>query len=99
MGILGDRDDDERKKPDFSSVESGSSSTAPEAREAGGRTYVVEKGDTLWAIAERYYGDGSEWPRIHEANRDRIDDPDVIQPGWELTIPEAEEEDEEGGSR
>ncbi|MDX1661820.1 MAG: LysM peptidoglycan-binding domain-containing protein [Gemmatimonadota bacterium] len=94
MGLF-DRDEKE-EKPDFSNVESGSSSTAPEAREAETeeRTHVVEEGDTLWAIADRYYGDGTEWPRIHEANRDVIDDPDVIQPGWELTIPEKEDEEE-----
>lgn len=89
-----DRDKEKKKKPDFSNVESGSSSTAPEAR-TGGRTHVVEKGESLWAIAERYYGNGNEWPRIHEANRERIEDPDVIHPGWELTIPPVKEDEEE----
>jgi nucleoid-associated protein YgaU len=28
------------------------------------------------------------WRRIYDANRDRIDNPDLIQPGWTLTIPE-----------
>lgn len=97
MGLF-DRDREE-KKPDFSNVESGSSSTAPEARPAGARTYVVEKGDSLWAISERFYDDGNQWRRIYEANRDRIEDPDLIQPGWELTIPEAEEDEERGGAR
>jgi nucleoid-associated protein YgaU len=95
MGLF-DRDED-KPKADFSNVESGSSSTAPEAREAESGTYTVQKGDTLWAIAERFYGNGSQWPRIHEANRDRIEDPDMIQPGWELSIPPADP-DEEGGS-
>ena len=94
MGLF-DRDKDKEEKPDFSNVESGSSSTAPEAERAGERTYEVQEGDTLWAIADRFYGDGTKWPRIHEANRDRIDDPDVIQPGWELTIPEEDEEEGE----
>ncbi|HUP19657.1 MAG TPA: LysM peptidoglycan-binding domain-containing protein [Gemmatimonadota bacterium] len=88
MGLF-DRDKD-KEKPDFSNVESGASSTAPEPTESQSGTYVVQKGDTLWAIAERFYGNGSEWPKIHEANRDRIEDPDMIQPGWELTIPGAE---------
>lgn len=88
----------EEEKPDFSNVESGSSSTAPETRETEERTYEVQKGDSLWAIAERFYGDGTKWPKIHEANKDRIDNPDVIQPGWELTIPEVDD-DEEGESR
>lgn len=83
-------DREERKRPDFSNVESGSSSTAPAPETAEERTYVVQKGDTLWAIAERFYGEGREWRRIYEANEDRIEDPDLIQPGWELTIPTKE---------
>lgn len=96
MGLF-DRlfDRDKEKKPDFSNVESGSSSTAPEPEAE--RTYTVEKGDTLWAISERFYGSGNEWRRIYEANRDRIEDPDVIQPGWELTIPEGENEEGDEG--
>lgn len=89
MGLF-DRDKKpEKKKADFSNVESGSSSTAPEAEKLdAARTYTVEAGDTLWAIAEKYYGDGSAWPKIHEANRDRIEDPDLIRPGQVLRIPE-----------
>jgi nucleoid-associated protein YgaU len=79
------------KKPDFSNVTGGSSSTAPAPAGAAPpavRTYTVQKGDSLWKIAQKFYGKGSAWTRIHEANRDRIADPDRIQPGWVLTIPE-----------
>jgi nucleoid-associated protein YgaU len=89
MGLF-DRDKpktEKKEKPDFSNVRSGSSSTAPEARPAEGLTYTVKSGDTLWAISKRFYGDGNQWSRIHEANRDLIKDPDLIQPGWVLTIP------------
>ena len=86
MGLF---DRDEKKKPDFSNVESGSSSTAPETREPASQSYTVKGGDTLWAISERFYGDGNAWHRIYEANRAQIKDPDVIQPGWELSIPRA----------
>jgi nucleoid-associated protein YgaU len=51
------------------------------------RTYTVESGDTLSAIAERYYGTQTEWPKIFEANRDQIDNPDLIQPGQVLRVP------------
>lgn len=51
------------------------------------QTYTVESGDSLWAIAERFYGDGSQWSRIFEANRDHLDNPDLIQPGQVLRIP------------
>lgn len=93
-----DKDKDENKpRADFSNVESGSSSTAPETPASPDQTYVVQSGDTLWAIAERFYGNGGQWPKIHQANLDRIEDPDMIQPGWELSIPAADIE-EEGGS-
>lgn len=50
------------------------------------RIYTVVGGDTLWAIAERFYGDGSEYPKIASANG--IANPDLIMVGQELTIPE-----------
>jgi nucleoid-associated protein YgaU len=77
-------------KPDFSNVKSGSSSTAPKAAEpaaAQAERYTVAKGDSLSKIAKKYYGDASQWRRIFEANRDQIEDPDLIQPGWKLVIP------------
>ncbi|MGW4842713.1 LysM peptidoglycan-binding domain-containing protein [Nocardia brasiliensis] len=49
------------------------------------RTYTVEPGDTLWAIAERFYGDGNRYQEI--ANASGIDNPDLINPGQVLTIP------------
>jgi nucleoid-associated protein YgaU len=53
---------------------------APQAQ-----THTVEPGDTLWGIAERYYGDGNRYQDI--ANASGLDNPDVIQPGQLLTIP------------
>lgn len=67
-------------EPDFSNVESGSSSTAP-------KTYVVVSGDSLSKIARREYGSADEWKRIYEANRDILNDPDKIHPGQKLKIP------------
>lgn len=49
--------------------------------------YVIEKGDTLSAIAKRFYGKASEYPRIFEANREVIKDPDLIFPGQKIRIP------------
>ncbi|HET8622733.1 MAG TPA: LysM peptidoglycan-binding domain-containing protein [Gemmatimonadales bacterium] len=72
--------------PDFSDVQSGSSSTAPgTSRE---RAYTVVKGDSLSKIAQREYGKASQWKRIYEANRDQIKDPDLIHPGQVLRIPQ-----------
>lgn len=50
------------------------------------KKYKVKKGDTLWAIAKRYYGSGAKYPKIVKANK-IIKNPNVIQIGWQLTIP------------
>jgi len=49
--------------------------------------YEVQKGDTLWRIAEIYYKDGSRYTEIFEANREVIKDPDKIYPGQMIRIP------------
>ena len=51
------------------------------------RSYTVKSGDTLSKIAKQMYGDASQWKKIHEANRAKIPNPDLIHPGDELTIP------------
>jgi nucleoid-associated protein YgaU len=48
---------------------------------------LVEQGDTLWGIAERAYGNGARYTEIFEANREVIEDPDLIFPGQKLRIP------------
>lgn len=49
--------------------------------------HVVERGDSLWDIAEDHLGSGFRWTEIRDLNRDLIADPDVICIGWELTLP------------
>ncbi len=49
--------------------------------------HEVKKGDTLWKIAEHYYGDGSLYKDIFEANKDVLKDPNVIKVGQKLKIP------------
>lgn len=58
-----------------------------DSADATARTYTVESGDTLWKIAEKMYGNGSEYPKIFDANSELLDSPDHILPGQELTIP------------
>jgi nucleoid-associated protein YgaU len=53
-----------------------------------GKTYTAVKGDSLSKIAKREYGDANKWRQIYEANRDVIDNPDLIEPGQNLIIPE-----------
>ena len=51
--------------------------------------YTVQKGDTLWEIAEKHYGKGkgAKYTEIVKANSPPVKDPDLIQPGWVLRIP------------
>jgi len=49
--------------------------------------HEVKKGDTLWKISERYYGDGSLYMKIFEANRNILKDPNLIKVGQKLRIP------------
>lgn len=52
------------------------------------KTYTVIAGDCLWAIAQRYYGDGGEYMKIYNANKGVIGaDPSLIYPGQVLVIP------------
>jgi hypothetical protein len=54
---------------------------------AGFQQYAVQPGDTLFAIAEQFYGNGSLFPRIFEANTNQLTSPDLIFPGQVLRIP------------
>ena len=51
-------------------------------------TYLVVRGDSLWKISGKpdIYNNPYHWPLIYKANRDKIKDADLIQPGQELTI-------------
>jgi nucleoid-associated protein YgaU len=49
--------------------------------------YTVQPGDTLSKIAQRHYGNANQYPRIFEANRPLLKDPDEIYPGQTLRIP------------
>lgn len=56
---------------------------------------TIQPGDTLWGIAEEAYGSGDRYPEIFEASNDavqadgqQLSDPDMILPGWEITVPD-----------
>ena len=51
------------------------------------RTYTVVRGDCLYSIANHFYGDGSKYTIIYNANKDKIKDPSLICAGQVLTIP------------
>ncbi len=50
--------------------------------------YTVQSGDNLSKIAKQYYGDANQYPKIFEANKPMLKDPDEIFPGQVLRIPE-----------
>jgi len=60
---------------------------APPADDPYAQYYVVKKGDSLSKIAEEFYGDKMLYPKIFEANRNLLSDPDKIKPGQKLRIP------------
>lgn len=81
--------DEEEQSPDSQQttasaapVDTGIGSAASSAR-----TYTVVSGDTLSKIAKQFYNDGNQWPRIFDANRDILSNPDRINPGQHLRIP------------
>jgi LysM repeat protein len=62
----------------------------PGPQAAGEATvYEVKPGDTLSAIAQRFYGKASLYPKIFEANRDILTNPDLIKVGQKLKIPKS----------
>jgi len=60
---------------------------APAVNPKSNGSHVVQSGDTLWAIAKKYYGDGNQYTKIVNANKDKIKNPNLIYPGQQLVIP------------
>ncbi len=56
------------------------------------KTYQLAKGDNLWNLAAEHLGDPYLWPLLYQANSDIIDNPDVMQIGLEITIPQLDGE-------
>jgi nucleoid-associated protein YgaU len=81
-------DEYNRLDPDYRSGEVVLNISAPEgsASSSGGQTYTVQSGDSLSKIGAHY---GVSWQKIFDANRDKLENPDKIFPGQELTIPQA----------
>ena len=83
----------EYKKPKIKKANTSSSAvksstrTTKNASPSSGKTYTVKSGDCLWSIAKSYYGDGSKYNKIYEANKGKISNPSLIYAGQVLTIP------------
>jgi len=67
-------------------VAAAAAAPAPAAKQP--RVHEVVAGDTLSKIAKQFYGDAAQYPKIFEANRDQLKDPNVIKPGQRLVIPD-----------
>jgi nucleoid-associated protein YgaU len=52
------------------------------------RRHTVQEGDTLFTLAQRYYGDGDRFVDLYRANRSVLQTPDALEPGTVLTIPD-----------
>ncbi len=70
------------------SVVKGQGGPAAGTAGAPARTYTVQAGDTLSKISKQFYGNANDYMKIFNANKDKLKDPDKIQPGQQLTIPE-----------
>lgn len=78
-GTVRDTDDAEDTVPTLVGVSDGDRIVSGQA--------IIRRGDNLWTIARRAYGDGIRYTQIYEANNDQIRDPDLIYPGQVFTLP------------
>jgi len=67
---------------------SGSGATSSTGASGMASTYTVKPGDTLSKIAKEHFGNASKYMDIFNANKDQLSDPDKIQPGQVLKMPE-----------
>jgi hypothetical protein len=79
-------------KPDTTPADTGTGlveDTTPEATPVpAGTKYVVQKGDTMWGISSmgKIYQDPFQWPLLFKANRDQVEDPDMIEVGQSFDV-------------
>ncbi len=76
--------------PSFDDADSRASEPSKPSGPTSAVEYTIEKNDTMQKIAKKFYDSYSKWPKIYEANKDRIPDPNNIKPGITITIPPLE---------
>ena len=74
--------------PITSTAAPSTSPTMSPTGSASGRVHEVVAGETLSTIAKKYYGDASKWSKIVDANKDTLKNPDSLQLGQKLKIPD-----------
>ncbi|MGD9500899.1 MAG: LysM peptidoglycan-binding domain-containing protein [Methyloceanibacter sp.] len=80
------------KPPEVATKETKDTVAAAQPSASGGTfktkdVYTVRRGDTLWAIAKRYFGSGLRYPTIFQDNRETINDPNLIHPEQQVKVP------------
>jgi nucleoid-associated protein YgaU len=88
-----DRDQVVRLPAEPEIIDMGSRPNEPRVPTAGVRTHRVEKGETLWSIAEKYYDDGATYRKLAQWNEGRVGSGGTIRPGASLIIPSRAELD------
>lgn len=68
-------------------VHAADETSAPAPAPLSSNTYTVTKGDTLWDLAGKFYQDPHTWPRLWDANRTEVKDPNRIYPEQVLSVP------------
>lgn len=82
-----------KKKSSSKAGDGKTSGSSGKRNKKGYIAYVVKKGDTLWALAKKYYKSGVKYTKIYNANKTKtkgfnvITNPDKILPGWKIKIP------------
>ena len=76
-----------KKVPPKSGTASAKDEKLASGKTAGGRTHIVQKGETLSSLAQKYYGDKKKWKVIWDANKSVVPNKDKLTPGTKLTIP------------
>ena len=82
----GSNDDNDSNRDDSNGSDEASRSSGDVTAAVTETTYTVVSGDTLWKIAVKFYGDGNQWRKIYEDNRDVLSDPNKIYVGQVLKI-------------
>jgi LysM repeat protein len=77
----------EKKPEQLAEAEQGAAGTQQTKESA--ELYIIRRGDTLWAIAKRYFGSGLRYTSIFEKNRGVIQNPNLIHPKQEVAVPPA----------
>ncbi len=73
--------------PKFGSIGDDDNNNTNEPRTGGGQTYVVQPGDTLGRISQKFYGTTRRYMDIYNANRNVLSSPSRVEVGQELVIP------------